>query len=95
MGKRELLFNYIYYIYDLKRLLVEKKKIPAELIVEIKRLQYIIKNYDSIQRKLGEKLGKKQHLEKPYLKAEYFNQFSKDYFEIVNKTEEIELNKVK
>ncbi len=88
MGKIELLFNYINYICDLKRLLIEKKKIPTELIVEIKRLQYIIKNYDSIQRKLNEKLGKKQHLEKPYSKNEYFKQFSKDYFELVNKTEE-------
>ena len=41
MDKIELLFNYLDYIYDLKRLLVGKKKIPAELIVEIKRLQYI------------------------------------------------------
>ncbi len=87
MDKIELLFNYLDYIYDLKRLLVGKKKIPAELIVEIKRLQYIIKNYDSIQKKLYEKLGKKQHLEKPYSKNGYFKQFSKDYFKPVNKTE--------
>lgn len=91
MDKKQLLFIYIDYIYDLKMLIIKKKKIPTELIGEIKELQLIIKNYDRLQRMILQ-FCKKRDRENLHSKDEYFKQFFKDYFEPVNHTEE---NKVR
>lgn len=87
MNKEQLLLIYIDYICDLKMLIIKKQKIPADLIVEIRQLQYIINNYDSLLRLIIQ-LGKKKSCEKLYSKDKYFKQFSKDYFKPVNQLEE-------
>lgn len=83
INQKLLLLIYISYIYDLKKLIIEKKKIPLELIDAIIEIQFIIKNYDSFMimiEKMMNQLGKKENMEKIHSKDEYFKQISKDYF---------------